>query len=141
MCAFPPQKLPELQKSDLLHLHPAVGLNTPQKIGTAPGRKAMASGGIPHEAKRIAHAQIITTKDTKLHEGKLGSCYRGLVRVGTAEGGCPHIGRTCKLASNSSGEKAHKADYPSDYTQGQLLRQGAGWVNIFVLIQYVNKMP
>ena len=56
MGALPPEELPKLQKPDLLHLHPAVGLNTPQKIGTTPGSEAVATGGIPHEAQGIAHA-------------------------------------------------------------------------------------
>jgi hypothetical protein len=55
VCTLPPQELPELQKSDLLHLYAAVGLNAPQEIGAAPRGEPMASGGIPHESQGAVH--------------------------------------------------------------------------------------
>src|SRR6476660_3832397 len=72
-----PHEFPELHEADLLHLHAGVGLDAPKKIRAAPGSQTMATGGIPKEADLVAHAVIITTKGTKVHEGfaavRLGS--------------------------------------------------------------------
>ena len=68
--ALAPQELPKFQEPDLVHLHPAIGLDSPQEIWTSPGRQAVAAGCVPHESQGVAHSQIITTKDTEVHEGK-----------------------------------------------------------------------
>ena len=57
--AFAPHELPELQETDLLHLDACIGLDTPEKIGAAPGSQAMAPSGIPEEADLVAHELII----------------------------------------------------------------------------------
>ena len=67
--ALSPHKFPELQKPDLLHLDARVGLDPPKQIRTSPWSKAMAFGGVPHEADAVLHGQIITTKETKVHKG------------------------------------------------------------------------
>ena len=51
-----PQKLPELQKADLVHFYAAVGFNSPEQIRTTPGRQTVSASGIPHESKHVAHA-------------------------------------------------------------------------------------
>ena len=61
--AFAPHKFPEFEKTNLLHLDAGVGLDPPKKIGASPGGEAMSFGGVPQEADRILHAEIITTKD------------------------------------------------------------------------------
>lgn len=68
--ALSPHEFPELHESNLLHLYPGVGLDAPEKIGAAPRGEMMAFGGVPDEADGVAHAVIITTKDTKVHEGE-----------------------------------------------------------------------
>jgi hypothetical protein len=53
--AFPPEKLPKTEKTDLLHLHPAVSFNAPQQVGTPPWRQPMMPGRIPYKAERGEH--------------------------------------------------------------------------------------
>ena len=65
-----PHEFPEFHKADLLHLHAGVGFDAPEKIRAAPRGQTMATGGVPQEADLVAHSVIITTKDTKVHEGK-----------------------------------------------------------------------
>ena len=66
-----PHEFPELQKSDLRHLHASVCFDAPKKVGASPWGQAMAPGGVPQEAKLVAHTEtIITTKGTKVHVGK-----------------------------------------------------------------------
>ncbi len=55
MAALPPGKLPELQKTDLRHLHAGVGLNAPEQIRTSPRSEMVALGGIPEETQNVAH--------------------------------------------------------------------------------------
>ena len=45
--ALPPGKLPELQEADLRHLYAAVGLDSPEQVGTPPWSQTMALGRIP----------------------------------------------------------------------------------------------
>lgn len=56
--AFPPEEIPKLKEVDLLHFDAAIGLNPPQKIGTAPGRDAVAAGGVPDEAEHGEHLSL-----------------------------------------------------------------------------------
>jgi hypothetical protein len=56
MRALPPGKFPEFQKTNLLHLDPAVGFNPPQQIRTAPWCQAVSPGRIPQESKDVAHS-------------------------------------------------------------------------------------
>ena len=62
--AFPPQKLPKLKESDLRHLDAAVGLDAPQQVGAPPRSQAMAFGGVPEKAERVAHGLMIPTDGT-----------------------------------------------------------------------------
>jgi len=66
--AFAPHKFPELKESDLLHLDSRVGLDAPEKIGTAPRSQAMAASGIPEEADLVAHGVIITSEKKDFQE-------------------------------------------------------------------------
>jgi len=60
--ALAPEKFPELKETDLRHFDAAVGLNAPQQVGAAPRGQAMAFGGIPQKAERVAHGDIINTR-------------------------------------------------------------------------------
>ena len=55
IAAFSPEKFPELNKADLLHLQAAIGLNAPEQIRAAPGRQAMAASRVPHETEDGEH--------------------------------------------------------------------------------------
>lgn len=68
--ALSPHEFPELHEPNLLHLYAGIGLDSPEKIGAAPWGEAMALGGVPDKPDAVAHENIITTKGTKLHEGK-----------------------------------------------------------------------
>src|SRR5579862_6607725 len=61
IAALPPGKFPKLQKADLLHFHPAVGLNPPKKERAAPGSEAVSAGSIPKKSKNVGHCCIITS--------------------------------------------------------------------------------
>lgn len=54
-----PKECPKFQEADLLHLDACVGLDAPQQVGTAPGRDAMAAGGVPEEAKHGPHLRLV----------------------------------------------------------------------------------
>ena len=58
--ALPPQEFPKLKKSDLRHLDAAIGLDAPKQVGTSPRSQAMAFGGVPQKAERMAHGSMIT---------------------------------------------------------------------------------
>lgn len=60
--AFTPHELPEFEETDLLHLDAGVGLDAPEKIGTAPGGEAVPLGGVPEKADAVPHAGIINIK-------------------------------------------------------------------------------
>lgn len=87
--AFAPHEFPELEETDLLHLHAGIGLDAPEEIGTPPRREAMAPGGIPQEADLVAHDLIITTVSAGLQSpckaplGRLDSLF-DLARAGEA---------------------------------------------------------
>src|ERR1700733_15487252 len=51
--ALPPDEFPELQESNLLHLHAAVGLDAPEQVRAAPRRKAVPAGGVPEKSQHI----------------------------------------------------------------------------------------
>src|SRR5258708_158853 len=55
VAALTPEKFPELQKPNLLHLHAAVGLNPPQQIRTAPGSQPVPTGCVPHVSQHVEH--------------------------------------------------------------------------------------
>src|ERR1700722_13286709 len=57
---LPPHKFPKFQKADLRHLDSAIGFDAPQQVWTSPRSQPMAFGGIPQEAERMAHGNIIT---------------------------------------------------------------------------------
>src|SRR5258708_37090381 len=59
--ALSPQEFPELKKTNLRHLDPAIRFDPPKQVWTSPRSQAMAPGGIPHKAERRAHGSIITT--------------------------------------------------------------------------------
>src|SRR5260370_14794441 len=77
--ALAPHEFPELHETNLLHLDARVGLYAPEKVWATPWSQAMATGGVPEEADFVAHGVIITTKGTKVHEGKAKG------RVGASE--------------------------------------------------------
>jgi hypothetical protein len=64
--ALVPEKFPEFQKADLLHLYATIGLDSPQQIGAAPRRQPVSACGIPHESKHVAHAHSIIMTDYRL---------------------------------------------------------------------------
>jgi tetratricopeptide (TPR) repeat protein len=68
--ALAPHEFPEFHEADLLHLHTSVGLDAPEKVWATPWSQAMATGSVPEESDLVAHGVIITTKGTKVHEGK-----------------------------------------------------------------------
>ena len=72
--ALPPGKFPELQQSDLLHLHAAIGFDPPQQIGTAPGREMVSAGSIPQKPQHVAHSVILNDRCFK-SEGDLTRRY------------------------------------------------------------------
>jgi hypothetical protein len=49
--ALSPEKLPELEKTDLRHFEAGIRFHTPEQIGTAPRREAVAASRIPEEAQ------------------------------------------------------------------------------------------
>ena len=55
IAALSPEKFPEFNKPDLLHLKAAVGLNAPEQIRASPRRQTMAASRVPHEAKDGEH--------------------------------------------------------------------------------------
>ena len=55
VAALPPGELPELQKADLLHFDPTIGLDSPEKIRATPGSEAVSAGRIPEKAENVAH--------------------------------------------------------------------------------------
>jgi len=52
---LPPRELPEFQKSDLLHLYAAIGLDAPEQVRTAPRSQTVATCGIPEKSKHESH--------------------------------------------------------------------------------------
>ena len=56
---LPPRELPEFQKSDLLHLYAAIGLDAPEQVRTTPRSEMVALGGIPEEPNDIAHGWAV----------------------------------------------------------------------------------
>src|SRR5271169_5947127 len=55
MDALRPQEFPEFKETDLRHLDAGVGFDSPEQIGAAPGRDAMAASGSPEEAEHLKH--------------------------------------------------------------------------------------
>ena len=53
--ALPPHELGELQEADFMHLDPGVRFDSPQQVGTAPGRQVVPAGGIPEKSQHVAH--------------------------------------------------------------------------------------
>ena len=68
--ALPPGELPELQESDLLHLHPTISFDSPQQVRAAPRSKVVAAGRVPQESEHVAHGDILTDRS------RAGSSYQ-----------------------------------------------------------------
>ena len=66
MGAFAPQELPEFKKTNLLDFDPAVGLDPPQQIRTAPWREMVAASRVPEEAENVAHDGMLAAKSPEL---------------------------------------------------------------------------
>ena len=59
VAALPDGKLPELQKSDLLHLHATISFDSPEKVGATPGGEAMSTSGVPQKSKDVEHGAFL----------------------------------------------------------------------------------
>ena len=53
--ALGPEKLPELEKTDLGHFDAGVGFDAPQQVGTAPRRDPVTTRAIPEKAQHLVH--------------------------------------------------------------------------------------
>lgn len=56
--ALAPGKFPELQKTDLLHLYSAVGLDSPKQVPAAPRSQVMTASSIPQKSHDINHLRL-----------------------------------------------------------------------------------
>lgn len=66
VAALAPEKFPELQESDLLHLQAAIGLNAPQQIRTPPRRQPMSACRVPRKAQYGEHKKMIQASGFRL---------------------------------------------------------------------------
>jgi len=53
--ALVPEKAPEFEEADFVHLETGVGLDAPSQIWTSPGRETMSARGDPDEPENSFH--------------------------------------------------------------------------------------
>jgi hypothetical protein len=74
-----PEKSPEFQESDLIHLYAAIRLDSPAEIRTAPWCDAMAFGCIPKEAECVAHSVLSSSVYQSIRQKPKGRPTDGLI--------------------------------------------------------------